>query len=68
MKARRYTIEVVLVALRDHKYPSVEELINGINDGLPKAWFTLMEGDEYRIDRFEYDNYANKTNPEEITL
>ena len=65
MKGRRYTIEIVIVALRDHEYPSINSLVNGINDGLHDDWYTLMEGDEFRIDRFDYDE-AN--NPEEITL
>jgi hypothetical protein len=59
VKAKRYIIEVIVLALDDQEYPSVNGLVNGINDGLHDDWFTLQEGDPFRIVGFEYHEANN---------
>ena len=64
MIIKEYTIHIRIQAERDKDFPSVDGLVNGLNDGLSNDWFSMAEGDDFSIYQFTYEE-AN--NPQLIT-
>ena len=52
---KSYIVTVVLGAYKEEDLPSINTLVNGINDGLPDDWFSRAEGDDFYIAHFRYD-------------
>jgi hypothetical protein len=46
---RRFRLTVVVEAEREEELPSAHALVEGMQDGLPEAWFDPEEGDEFAI-------------------
>ncbi len=59
MMIKEYTITVRVKARRFEDFPSIDGLVNGINDGLPDDWFSTSEGNDYAIVSFLYSEANN---------
>ena len=59
MIVKEYTIIVRVHALVNDDFPSIDGLVNGINDGLPDDWFSMTEGNNYYIHGWEYKEVNN---------
>jgi hypothetical protein len=59
MIVKEYTIIVTVEAERNEDFPSIDGFVNGLNDGLPDDWFSNVEGDEYAIKGWHYQEVNN---------
>ena len=59
MMIKEYTITIRVRARYFEDFPSIDGLVNGINDGLPDDWFSDTEGDEFAIDGWVYSETNN---------
>lgn len=59
MIAKEYTIVITIKGPWNEDFPSINALVNGLNDGLPDDWFSSTEGDDYWIDRWDYEEANN---------
>lgn len=55
MLTRTYTLKVVLEAEDESEFPEAQDLATGIAEGLPEAWFSMDEGDQFAIQSIHWD-------------
>ncbi len=59
MIIKEYTVIIRVHAETNDDFPSINGLVNGLNDGLPDDWFSMTEGDDFYIDGWEYKEVNN---------
>ena len=59
MIIKEYTVIIRIKAHINEDFPSINGLVNGLNDGLPDDWFSATEGDGFYIDGWEYKEVNN---------
>ena len=59
MIVKEYTITIRVEAMTNDDFPSINGLINGLNDGLPDDWFSRVEGDDFSIQGWTYNEVNN---------
>ena len=58
MIVKEYTVIIRVEAEHNDDFPSITALVSGINDGLPKEWFS-MEGDAFEITGWQFPEVNN---------
>ena len=59
MIVKEYTITIRVEAMTNDDFPSINGLINGLNDGLPDDWFSRVESDDFSIQGWTYNEINN---------
>ncbi len=59
MIVKEYTITIRVEAMTNDDFPSIDGLVNGLNDGLPDDWFSRVEGDDFSIQGWIYNEVNN---------
>ena len=56
---KEYTVTIRVATEDPDEFPSIDNLVNGMNDGLPDDWMSATEGDDYWIDAWVFGETNN---------